>query len=90
MPIILHTVANAGLLFRDIDELVEVRSKPISVDFWSGISYPLPAFATFVIPALTLFWIHAGTPLHPALRHLAIKWKLIEPVIDEQLPVKEG
>jgi membrane protease YdiL (CAAX protease family) len=88
MPILLHTFSNAGLLFRDIDEVMEIRSKPISVDFWSGITYPLPAFATFVIPALILFWINAGTPLHPAVRRLAIKWKLIEP--DEQLPVKEG
>ena len=88
MPILLHTFSNAGLLFRDIDEVMEIRSKPISVDFWSGITYPLPAFATFVIPALILFWINAGTPLHPAVRRLAIKWKLIE--VDEQLPVKES
>jgi membrane protease YdiL (CAAX protease family) len=88
MPILLHTFSNAGLLFRDIDEVMEIRSKPISVDFWSGITYPLPAFATFVIPALILFWINAGTPLHPAVRRLAIKWKLIE--VDEQLPIKEG
>ena len=90
MPIILHTVSNAGLLFRDIDELIEVRSKPISVDFWSGITYPLPAFATFVIPALALFWIHAGTPLHPVLRRLAIKWKLIDPIAEKQSPVQES
>lgn len=87
MPIILHTVSNAGLLFRDIDEVTKIRSKPISVDFWSGISYPLPAFATFVIPALALFWINAGTPLPPAAQGLAIKWKLIEPDVEKELPV---
>ena len=88
MPIILHTFSNAGLLFRDIDEVLQVRSKPVSVDFWSGLTYPLPAFATFVIPALILLWINAGTPLHPAVRGLAIKWKLIEP--DKQSPVQES
>ena len=88
MPIVLHTFSNAGLLFRDIDEVIQVRSKPVSVDFWSGITYPLPAFATFIIPALILLWINAGTPLHPAVRGLAIKWKLIEP--DKQSPVQES
>lgn len=90
MPIILHTFSNTGLLFRDIDEVIEIRSKPISVDLWSGLTYPLPAFATFVIPSLALFWINAGTPLHPALLRLAIKWKLFDPEAREQLPVKEG
>ena len=51
MPIILHTLSNTGLLFRDLEEAIEVRSKPVSVDFWSGITYPLAPFATFVIPA---------------------------------------
>jgi len=87
MPITLHAFSNAGLLFRDIAEVTEVRSKPISVDFWSGVIYPLPPLATFVIPALILFWIHAGMPLHPVLRGFAIKWKLIEP--EEKLTVKE-
>jgi hypothetical protein len=34
--------------------------------------------ATFVIPALILFWVNAGAPLHPVLQRLAIKWKLME------------
>ncbi len=87
MPITLHAFSNAGLLFRDIAEVAEARSKPISVDFWSGVIYPLPPLATFVIPSMILFWIAAGTPLHPVVRSFAIKWKLIEP--GEQLPVKE-
>lgn len=88
MPILLHTFSNAGLLFTDIAEVKEVRAKPISVDLWRGITYPLPAFATFVIPALILLWINAGTPLHPRLRQLAIKWRLIES--EEKLPVQES
>jgi hypothetical protein len=43
-----------------------------------------------VIPALALFWIHAGMPLHPVLRRLAIKWKLIDPVAEKQSPVQES
>ena len=90
MPIILHTISNTGLLFRDLEEAIEVRSKPVSVDFWSGITYPLAPFATFVIPAIALFWINAGMPLHPVVKRLAIKWKLMEPVAEADLPVKEG
>jgi len=78
MPIILHTLSNAGLLFNNLEEEIAVRSKPISVDFWDGFTYPLMPVATFVIPALILFWINAGTPLHPVLHRLAIKWKLLE------------
>ena len=90
MPIILHTLSNTGLLFRDLEEAIEVRSKPVSVDFWSGITYPLAPFATFVIPAIALLWINAGMPLHPVVKRLAIKWKLMEPVAEDELPVKEG
>lgn len=78
MPILLHTVSNTGLLFRDLEEEIAVRSKPISVDFWSGLTYPITPVATFVVPAIVLFWIHAGMPLHPVLKRLAIKWKLME------------
>lgn len=85
MPITLHAFSNAGLLFRDITEATAIQSKPISVDFWSGVIYPLPSVITFVIPALALFWINAGTPLHPVLRGFAIKWKLIEP--EEKLTI---
>ncbi len=78
MPILLHTVSNTGLLFRDLEEEIAVRSKPISVDFWSGLTYPITPVATFIVPAIVLFWIHAGMPLHPVLKRLAIKWKLME------------
>lgn len=87
MPIVLHTLSNSELMVRDVQKVMEVRAKPISVDFWSGLIYPLPAVATFVIPALAMFWIAAGMPLHPRLKVLAIKWKLIEP--EEKLPIKE-
>jgi membrane protease YdiL (CAAX protease family) len=90
MPIILHTVSNTGLLFRDLEEVIEVRSKPVSVDFWDGLTYPLMPVATFVIPAIALLWINAGMPLHPVVQRQAIKWKLMEPVAQEELPVKEG
>jgi hypothetical protein len=43
-----------------------------------------------LIPSLVLFWLAAGMPLKPSLHRLAIKWKLIDPVADEQLPVKES
>jgi hypothetical protein len=86
MPIILHTASNAGLLFRDLEEEIAVRSKPISVDFWSGFTYPLMPVATFAIPALILFWINAGMPLHPVLKRLAIKCKLVEEQAKE-LPI---
>jgi hypothetical protein len=51
--------------------------------------HPLPAGLTLIIPSLVLFWLAAGVPLTPSLNRLAIKWKLIEPVADEQLPVKK-
>lgn len=78
MPIILHTFSNIGLLFSNIEEVTKVRSTPVSVEFWSGVIRPLPAVLTFVIPALILFWINAGMPLHPVLHRLAVKWKLVE------------
>lgn len=79
MPIVLHTFSNIGLLFSNVEEVKEIRSTPVSVEFWSGIVQPAPVVATFLIPALLLFWINAGAPLHPALHRFAIKWKLIEP-----------
>ena len=78
MPIILHTFTNIGLLFSNVEEVTKVRSTPISVEFWTGIVQPAPVVATFLIPALILFWINADTPLHPVLHRLAIKWKLVE------------
>ena len=78
MPIILHTFSNIGLLFSSVEEVKEIRSSPVSVEFWSGVVQPAPVVATFLIPALILFWINAGMPLHTVLRGLAIKWKLVE------------
>ena len=78
MPIILHTFTNIGLLFSNVEEITKVRSTPVSVEFWTGIVQPAPVVATFLIPALILFWINAGMPLHPVLHRLAIKWKLVE------------
>ena len=79
MPIVLHTFANAGLLLRSAEEVQEIRSTPVSVEFWSGVIQPAPVVATFLIPALILFWINATMPSHPVLHRLAIKWKLVEP-----------
>ena len=79
MPIVLHTFSNAGLLLRNAEEVQAKRDSYSSVDFWPGLVQPLPVMLTFVIPALVLFWIAAGTPLHPVVRGFAIKWKLIEP-----------
>ena len=79
MPIVLHTFSNAGLLLRNAEEVQAKRDSYSSVDFWPGLVQPLPVMLTFVIPALVLFWIAAGTPLHPVVRRFAIKWKLIEP-----------
>jgi membrane protease YdiL (CAAX protease family) len=78
MPIVLHAFSNAGLLLRNAEEVQAERDSVTNVDFLQGLIHPLPAFATFVIPSLIMFWIAAGMPLHPRLRHLAIKWKLIE------------
>jgi hypothetical protein len=50
---------------------------------------PLPAALTLIIPSLVLFWLAAGMPLKPTLNRLAIKWKLVEPVADEQLSIKK-
>jgi hypothetical protein len=87
MPIVLHTFSNAGLLLRNSEEVQAKRDSYSSVDFWPGLVQPLPVMLTFVIPALLLFWIAAGTPLHPVVRRFAIKWKLIES--GEQSSVQE-
>ena len=78
MPIVLHAFSNAGLLLTSAVEVQAERDSVSSVPFIQGLIHPLPAFATFVIPSLIMFWIAARTPLHPRLRQLAIKWKLIE------------
>jgi len=78
MPIVLHTFSNAGLLLTSADKVQTERDAVSSVPFLQGLIHPLPAIATFVIPSLIMFWIAAGMPLHPRLRQLAIKWKLIE------------
>ena len=88
MPIVLHSFSNAGLLLTSAEEVQADRDSLTSVDFVTGLTHPLPAVATFLVPSLIMFWIAAGMPLHPRLRQLAIKWKLIES--DEKLPVQES
>jgi membrane protease YdiL (CAAX protease family) len=78
MPIVLHTFSNGGLLLRNAEEVQAQRDSYSSVDFWPGLVQPLPVMLTFVLPALALFWIAAGTPIHPRLHRLGVKWKLIE------------
>ena len=87
---VLHAFSNAGLLLRDAEEVQAERDSVTNVDFLQGLIHPLPAFATFVIPSLIMFWIAAGMPLHPRLHRLAVKWKLIEPVTEKELPVQES
>ena len=70
--------SNAGLLITSAEDVQAERDSNTSVEFFTGLLHPLPAFATFVIPSLIMFWIAAGMPLHSRLRQLAIKWKLIE------------
>ena len=90
MPIVLHTFSNAGLLLTSAEEVQAERDSVSSVEFLAGVTHPLPAVATFLIPSLIMFWIAAGMPLHPRLQRLAIKWRLIEPVAEEHLPVQES
>jgi len=78
MPIVLHAFSNAGLLLTSAEDVQAGRDSNTSVEFLTGLLHPLPAFATFVIPSLIMFWIAAGMPLHSLLRQLAIRWKLIE------------
>ncbi|MEO0015727.1 MAG: hypothetical protein RL589_208 [Actinomycetota bacterium] len=78
MPIVLHAFSNAGLLLTSAEDVQAERDSNTSVEFFTGLLHPLPAFATFVIPSLIMFWIATGMPLHSRLRQLAIKWKLIE------------
>jgi membrane protease YdiL (CAAX protease family) len=78
MSIVLHGFSNAGLLLTSAEDVQAERDSNTSVEFFTGLLHPLPAFATFVIPSLIMFWIAAGMPLHSRLRQLAIKWKLIE------------
>ena len=89
MPIVLHTFANAGLLLRNAEDVQASRDAVTSVELLPGLLHPLPAALTLIIPSLVLFWLAAGMPLTRSLNRLAIKWKLIEPVADEQLPVEK-
>ena len=89
MPIVLHTFANAGLLLRNAEDVQASRDAVTSVELLPGLLHSLPAALTLIIPSLVLFWLAADMPLKPTLNRLAIKWKLIEPVADEQLPVKK-
>ena len=77
MPIVLHSFSNAGLLVEGIPTKSEEAFR-VSTPFLDGLLHPLPIFATFVIPALILFWLVANMPLHPSMRKLALRWKLIE------------
>lgn len=90
MPIIVHTFANAGLLLRNAEDVQASRDAVTSVEFLPGLLQPVPAALTLIIPSLFMFWFAAGMPLKPVLHRLAIKWKLIEPEIDKELPVKES
>ena len=78
MPIVLHTFSNAGLLLNSAEQVQAERNAVTSVEFLAGVTHPLPAVATFLIPSLIMFWIAAGMPLHLRLQRLAIKWRLIE------------
>jgi len=78
VPILMHAISDAGLLFEAPPTKAESAYR-ISIGFWRGVLHPIPDFLTFVIPALILFWIHAGTPVPNFVKRLAIKWKLVEP-----------
>jgi membrane protease YdiL (CAAX protease family) len=77
MPIIVHTFSNAGLLVQDAPTKADEAFR-VSTPFLAGLFHPLPVLATFVIPALILFWLARDMPLHPRLQPLARRWKLIE------------
>ena len=77
MPIFLHVFSNAGLLFSDPPTKQELESR-ISIDFWQGLTHPFYPFLTFAIPALILFWIHAGTPMPRWFMRLALKLGLVD------------
>lgn len=77
MPIIFHSFSNAGLLVESPPTKADDAFR-VSVPFFEGLLHPLPILATFVIPALILFWIAANTPMYPRIRKLALRWKLIE------------
>jgi len=81
MPILLHFVSNAGLIF-EAPPTKEEEAYRVSIDFWQGLIHPLSPFLTFVIPALILFWIHAGTPVPQWFKRLAKKLGLIEEVVN--------
>jgi membrane protease YdiL (CAAX protease family) len=77
MPIFLHVFSNAGLLFSDPPTKQELESR-VSIDFWQGLTHPFYPFLTFAIPALILFWIHAGTPMPQWFMRLALKLGLVD------------
>ena len=85
MPILLHLFSNAGLIFETPPTQKELDAR-VSIDFWHGLIHPLYPFLTFLIPALILFWIHAGTPVPAWFKRLALKLGLLEepnPAADE-------
>lgn len=77
IPIIFHSFSNAGLLVEDAPTKSEEAFR-VSIPFFEGLLHPLPILATFVIPALILFWLAANMPLHRLLHKSAVRWKLIE------------
>lgn len=77
VPIIFHSLSDAGLIFENAPTKEEAAYR-VSIDFWKGLVHPVPAFLTFVIPALILLWIHAGTPFPAWAKRLAYKWGLVE------------
>ena len=77
MPILLHLLSNGGLIFEE-PPTQEEQAYRVSIDFWQGLIHPLYPFLTFIIPALILFWINAGTPVPQWFKRLAIKLGLVE------------
>jgi len=84
VPIIFHSLSDAGLLF-ETPPTKEEETYRVSIDFWQGATHPLSVFLTFVIPALILFWIHAGTPVPHWFMRYAIKFGLVDDKVVEQV-----
>ena len=81
MPILLHFFSNGALIFETPPTKEELDLR-VSIDFWQGVLHPLSPFLTFLIPALILFWIHAGNPVPGWFVRLAIKFGLVEKEVE--------
>ena len=77
VPIVFHTISNAGLIFEAPPTKAEAAYR-ISIEFWRGVTHPVLPFLTFAIPAAILFWIHAGTPVPQFVKRLAFRWGLLD------------